>query len=52
MSRWITYNTLYYQSQISKGTYQFNQLLPTIRDEMLEGIGAIAELKLDEIIST
>ena len=35
----------------SNDTSQFNQLLPTITDEMLEDIGAIAELKLNGIIT-
>ena len=36
----------------SNGTYLFNQLLPTTRDEMLKDIRAIAGLKHDEIIFT
>ena len=36
----------------SNGENQFNKLLPTARDEMLEDIGAIAELGLDGIVST
>ena len=47
MSRWITYNKLYYQGQKFKW---FNQLLPMAKNEMFEDIGAIAELELNEII--
>ena len=36
----------------SNGVDRFNQLLLTARDEILEHIWAIAELKLDEIIYT
>ena len=36
----------------SNDTDQFNQLLTIARDEILEDIGTIAELKPDEIICT
>ena len=36
----------------SNGIDQFNQILPTVRDEMLKDIGEITELKPDEIIYT
>ena len=52
MSHQITYLQ---QAQLPtsslNGTYQFSQLLPTSRDEMLEDIKAIAELEPNGVVS-
>ena len=53
MPHWIIYlQQALLSMSSSNGTDQFNQLLSTTRDEMLEDIGAMAELEPNEIIST
>ena len=52
MTRWITYNKLYYQRQVRMVPINTINFFRQARDKMLEDIGAIAELKPNKIIYT
>ena len=51
MSHWITSHPEFGINYLAQITASANQLLLTVRDETLKDIGAIAELKLNGIIT-